>query len=96
LIDEVEFLMDDANADGLGFARAGEADGFSLEEQLSLVVGDDTGEDFHEGAFAGAVFADDGVEFSPTDVERNIRECEDSGIELRDVLDGEDVFRHGE
>jgi hypothetical protein len=47
---------------------------FAIVEDLAFIgaMGIDTREDFHQGRFAGAVFADQGMDFIAFDFKRNI------------------------
>ena len=58
VLDQVQLLVDDADAGGLGVARAGEADRLAAQQQLPLEVGDDAGQDLHQRALPAP--------FSPT------------------------------
>src|SRR5262249_41406311 len=64
------------------------------------VIGDDAGEDLHQGRFAGAVFTDDGVQFARLDVQRDIVQGDDAGKALRHTADREQgshgIFDPGE
>ena len=89
LFDEVELLMDDADAGGFGVARARKRTGLPARCSSPVVIGDYAGEDFHQGAFAGAVFAADGVELARRHVEGHVGEGGDAG-EAFGEADGDD------
>ncbi len=67
--EEVELLVDDAHPPLLRLAGVAEADLFAVEEDRPRVglIGAD--EDLHQGALAGAVLADDGMDLTGHDVE---------------------------
>ena len=54
------------------------------------------GEDAGESAFAGAVFADQGVNFSGAEVEMGVAEGGYSAVVLADLGGGEDLVSKGE
>ena len=96
LLDQIEFLMDDAHSGLFGVARAAESHGVAVEPQLALEVRNHAGEDFHQRALARPVLAANRMEFAAGDVERHVGERDDAGEALRDAIDG-DVrrLRHG-
>jgi hypothetical protein len=57
---------------------------------LAVVVRNDAGDDFHQCALAGAVFSDDGVDFTGSDREGDAMECLDSVESAGDVAEFED------
>ena len=62
--DQHEVLVDHADAEGDGVGGGGDADGAVVEEDLAGVHLVEAVEDLHEGGFAGAVFAEQGVDFA--------------------------------
>ena len=54
---EVQFLVDDGDARGLGVAHAGEADWLAVDADRAFILGVDARQDFHQRRLAGAVFA---------------------------------------
>jgi hypothetical protein len=87
--EEVEFLVDDCHAGGLGVAGAGEADELAIDRDLALVGREDPGEDVHERALAGAVFAEQGVESAAADCDLHVVEGAHAGERFADALGGE-------
>lgn len=87
VFDEGQLLVDDADTGGLGIARGVEADGLAVEQDLAgeAAVGVDAGEDFDQGGFAGAVFADEGVDFAGANIEGDAVERTHTGEFLDDV-----------
>lgn len=63
LLDEIEFLVDDADTGGLGIASILEASELAVKKEFAVVVRNHSGNNFHEGAFSGAIFSDDGMDF---------------------------------
>ena len=94
LFDQVQFLVDDANAHRFCVAGPTELDGLSIDEQLAIVVGDHPREDFHKRAFARPVFAADGMDFAGHDIERDLVQSPRPAESLADVLDRDDRRGH--
>ena len=94
LFDQVQFLVDDANAHRFCIAGPTELDGLSIDEQLAIVVGDHPREDFHERAFTRPVFAADGMDFAGHDIERDLVQSPSPAETLADVLDRDDRRGH--
>ena len=67
--DEVEFLKDGGDAGRLRGARIGEAGRAALDQHLAAVRLDDAGEDVHQGRFAGAVLAEQRMNFAALEIE---------------------------
>ncbi len=67
--DEHEVLVDHADAEGDGVGGGCDADGRVVEEDLAGVHLVEAVEDLHEGGLAGAVFAEEGVDFAGGDGE---------------------------
>jgi len=59
-------------------------DGTPIQENLSLVGPQNPGEDVHEGGFAGAVLADDGVNLAASNLKIDTVVGENAGELLRD------------
>src|ERR1019366_5216612 len=59
--DEVDLLIDGADADRLGFTRRTRMDDAATQRDLALVARIDAGEALDQRALAGAVFAHQGV-----------------------------------
>ena len=62
--DDLDLLADDVDALGQAVAVAAEAQAPALEEDLALVGLIDPGDDLDQGAFPGAVLADQGVDLA--------------------------------
>ena len=62
--EEVEFLMDDADAEALRIARIGDVNGLAVDGDPRGIGGGGAGENPGKRAFAGAVFADQGMDFA--------------------------------
>ena len=73
-----------------GLASAVEADRLASQAQFPFELGDHARENLHQRAFAGAVFADDGMHFTAANVERHIGQGHDAGESLGNVVDRDD------
>src|SRR5437762_176636 len=82
--------MNDADAHFFRIARAFEVDGLAAKQNLSFKIGEDSGEQLHQCALAGAVLADDGVQLARQNVKRDVVEGDDAGEALGDVLNGDE------
>src|SRR5207244_13617929 len=83
--------VDDADAGVLGVARTLKTQRLPAHYQPSVEVGDHSGEDLHERALAGAVLADDRMQFAFGNFHVDITQSGDARKALRDVLDGNQV-----
>ena len=83
---EVEFLMDDGDAGGLGLARRWRS-GPARPSMLivAFIVGVDAGEDFHQRRLAGAVLAHQRVDFAGPQVEADVGKRGDAAEILADA-----------
>ena len=57
MIHQKQFLMNNANAQVLGSARAGNSDRLSVHHNFTSVRVINTRENFHQGGFACTIFA---------------------------------------
>ena len=75
--DHGQLLMDDDDSGVFRFLDVFELGFFSHVENLALVrtVWVDTGQDFHQGGFSGAVFAADRMDFTPPHFQRYAVQC---------------------
>ena len=71
-------------------ARPPNDTGAALDPDGALVVGVHAGEDFHQGALAGAVLAHQRVHFAAVEVEVDVAQRRDAGEGFRDALGNED------
>ena len=94
---ERQLLVDDDDALRLAVAQVVEVHGLVFEDDLALVGAGrvDAREHLHEGRFAGAVLAADGVDLAALDLERDVLQRLDAGERLRDGPHLEDVGSHG-
>ena len=65
--------------------------GLAVEDDLALVALVDPGQDLHEGGFARAVLAHQGVDLAGVDVEVDVGEREDAGEAHGDAAHLEDA-----
>ncbi len=68
---EGEFLINHGDAEAAAVEWIAGGVGFAIEKHLAGVGCVGTGEGFHKGRFAGAVLADEGVDFAWHDGERD-------------------------
>jgi hypothetical protein len=83
--DQHEVLVHHADAEGDRVGWRSDAYGRIVEEYLAGVHGVEAVEDLHEGGFAGAVLAEQGVDFAGGDGERDGVVGEDAREALGDV-----------
>jgi hypothetical protein len=94
VVHQVEFLMDDADAQLLGGARARDVDGLAIEAHLAAVFRVDAGEDLHQRGLAGAVLAHQRVHLVGQQLEVHLVE-HTHGLEgLAQVRDRDQRGRH--
>ena len=93
---EGELLMDDDDALRLAVAEALELHLVAHEDDVAVVgaVRVDPRQHLHEGGFAGAVLAADGVDLAALDREVHVRERLDAGEGLGDVAHLENDLAH--
>ena len=82
---EHEVLVDHADPAIDRIRRAGDRDGRAVEQDLALIRGRQPVKDVHEGALAGTVLAEQGVNLAGPDVEVDPVVGEDARIALRDA-----------
>ena len=88
--DEVDLLIDGRDAAGFGVGRRTRGDASALEGDFAGVGGVDAGEDLDERGFAGAVFAEERVDFAGADGEVDGVEGDDAGETFPDAAGGEE------
>ena len=69
LRDEIQVLIDDADAEIPALLEVGMSDIDAVDANLALVVSDGASKDFDEGRLAGPVLADEAVDLAPAQVE---------------------------
>ena len=94
--DHGQLLMDDDDSGVFRFLDVFELGLFSHVENLALVrtVWVDTGQDFHQGGFSGAVFAADRMDFTPPHFQRYAVQCANARKLLDDFphLENDRIF----
>ena len=88
--EEVELLVDDADAEALGVAGMADFDGAAVDLNPGGVGLGDAGEDAREGALARAVLADQGVDFAAAEREACAAERPDAAVVFGDAFGLED------
>ena len=81
---QVQLLVDHADAEVQRRSRVGDLDRLALEPDLAGVGLVDAGQDLHQRGLAGAVLADQGVDFSGTELEASVGKRMDAGEVLGD------------
>ncbi len=71
---ECQLLVDDADARRLGLRRVAERPGHAVDFDAPAVGSVLAAEQFHESRLAGAVLADDGVDLTGEQIERDVME----------------------
>ncbi len=92
VVAEVEFLMNENDPllhRGAGISELGD---LAIHFDGALVGGLDTGEDFHQRAFASPIFSDDSEDFAPFQFEVDLIEGLDSGKRLGQSFDLQKQF----
>jgi len=94
--DEIEFLVDDDDAQLLALLDVPELAHFSPEQDFALIgaVGVDAAQHLHERGFPGAVLAAEGVDFAFPHLQVDVVQRRDAGKPLGDVAHFQNVFRH--
>ena len=91
-VDELEMLMNHADAQGIGILRAANFSRLSIDQKLTAVRVVYTGDHVHQRRFAAAVFAQQGENFSSADgqgdiaVGNNAAECLGNMAQFNGIL----------
>ncbi len=93
--DEVDLLVNGADAGGLGLARGARVDGFAVNEGLAGVARVDAGEGFDERAFARSVLAHERVDLAGARAEVHAVERDDARETFGETAADEGGFGHG-
>ena len=83
---EIQFLIDDADAVMIGIARGTDMNGLPVHEQLTGGCLLNARQNFHQGRFARAVFADQDVHLTAINVEIDILEGDGARIDFGDLF----------
>ena len=84
-VDQLEVLVDHADAVAVGIARGADDDLLAVDEDLSLVGEVNAREHVHERGFAAAVFAEQRQDLAPVDIEPDAVIGDDGAEALGDV-----------
>ncbi len=84
---DAQFLVHHADTGRAGIARRTEMDWHTIEQHPALEGGIDAGDDFHQGALAGPVLADEPVNFAGPQHEIDIPKGLDAAKRLRDAVE---------
>ncbi len=84
IVEQVQFLIDDADAEALRVQRSGDFDGRSAQRDGSAVGARRPGQNAREGAFAGAIFAHEGMHFAGAELEVCALEGVDAAVAFSD------------
>jgi hypothetical protein len=93
--DEVDLLINGADAEALSVGGRMGADGLSVEEDIASIAGVNASENFDESGFAGAVFAHEGMDFTRAEGEIDGGEGFDARERFGDCAELEDDLRRG-
>ena len=85
MVHQLQFLMNDADADGLRLARAWKLTGSAVDSGSRRNPSVDAGEDLHQRRFAGAVLAHQRMDFAGQQLEMDIGERLDAGKALAET-----------
>ena len=83
----LEFLEDEGNSQRRGLARMGQVDRLAVDADLAVVGRQDASQQVNEGALAGAVFADQGMDFTAPQLDVNPIQGPDAGKTLGETAD---------
>src|SRR6202044_3198939 len=83
--EETELLIDDADAEVSRRARGLDRNLGALYFDRAAVRPDDPRQRLHQGRFAGAVLADDGMDYAAFDAQVHVVERDDAAVALRQV-----------
>src|SRR5262249_28785424 len=86
---EVELLEDGGDARGLRGARVGEAHGRAVDPHFAGVRFDDPGKNVHQGRLAGAILAEQRMDFAAAEIEVDAANRLDAAETFDDALHGE-------
>ncbi len=95
VLGEVELLVDEDDARGLGGARIGEATGDAVDRQLAFARRLVTGEDLHQRRLAGAVLAEQAVDLARLELEANVVQHAHGAEVLADAGEGDAQAHRG-
>jgi hypothetical protein len=82
-----EMLMDHADAHGQGIPRAVEVNRCAVKQDLAPFRAVKPCQDIHQGTFACAVLAKQGVDFTWSNGQRDIFQGDDARKSFADILD---------
>ena len=85
MIHQVQFLMNDADAERLRLARARTVDRLAVEEDFAGIRLIDAGEDLHQRRLAGAVLAHQRMHFAAIEIESRAAQRMHAGKALLDA-----------
>ena len=91
-IDQLEMLVDHADAEVQRIARGADGHRFITDIDLALIGEIDAGDHIHQGRFAAAVFAQQGQYLAAAHAQRDILVGHDSAKGLGNVLQAHSIF----
>ena len=94
VLHEVQFLMDDADAERLRIARAMNLDMLSKKFNRTAIARIDAGQHLHKRRFTGAVFADQRHDLALTNLQLRVVQRMDAREVLLDTGHSENCFGH--
>ena len=90
VIHQLQFLMNDADARGLGLARTGEVDRLVVEPNFARIFCINASENLHQRRFARPVFTHQRVNFAGDKVETDLVQRAHAGKTLAKAIDGDE------
>ena len=94
MLDQIQFLVNNADPGILRITRAGKLNRPVPQKQFAIKITDDTGQDLHERTLARSVFTHHGMQFAKRDIKTDIVQSAHRPELLAHVTDGDDGF-HG-
>ena len=94
VLHQVQLLVHDADAQLLGVAGGLNLGGLAVELDDAVILGVNTGENFHQRRFTGAVLTDEGQDFAGAQLQLRVVQCVDAGEILLNPMHIEQNLRH--
>ena len=82
--------MDHADAQSLGLCGRADIHLLAIQQDSAVILLGGPGEDFHQRAFARAIFTHQRVDFTPGNLQPGVIQCLDAGKCFRDILHQEE------
>ena len=86
-----KFLVDNADSLLLGQDRGHGLEGFAADGDRAAVRLDSTGQHLDKGGFSGAVFTDQGMNFTLPHIKGDMVDCHNAGVGFYNIPNTQDV-----